>query len=441
MKSNTKYTGHWFIPGENPKKWTGTLSFTKDSRILLEFVTTREELKEAAPEVFQQVHHINNQVPIPVINGYAKNNETTNDLGFTLIDLELVAYSQSGLTKLTLEAKYCLNYYQVQDQTKLLFKKLMLKFDGFDVWMDKYGFQVNSNDDPKVFSTEVRFNQPKPIDLLKNKELQIYFYFRATSPGFVNGPKAVIEQSVFLNIDFKKSQNLVELEYYIEKIQNFFTLINTYPTQRNYCQTRFYQDKKKPDPRIGDHTIDFIYKERVPDFSEHINRGSSLFLYSEVENQFPEMIQNWFRVYQLYEPALDQYFDTLYFNQGHVVSRFVNILSVLEIYHTRKFNQGISLKEKLKDLITQFNDVNNAHFSFSDEFVDEVILIRKFYVHGTEVKTKLTDQMQRKENITKLLRSLENIFRIHLLLELGLNETELSKMIGRKPWQWGISKD
>lgn len=131
----------------------------------------------------------------------------------------------------------------------------------------------------------------------------------------------------------------------------------------------------------------------------------------------------------------------MYFNQGHAVSRFVNILSVLEIYHTRKFNQGINLKEKIKDLILQFSIINNQHFNFSDDFVDEVILIRKFYVHGTEVKTKFTDDMQKKENITKHVRSLENIFRIHLLLELGLKEETLSKMIERKPWQWGISKD
>src|SRR5690606_40760622 len=57
-------------------------------------------------------------------------------------------------------------------------------------------------------------------------------------------------------------------------------------------------------------------------------------------------------------------------NQGHSVSRFVNILSVLEIYHSRKFNSKISLKEKIKDLISQFTAINDKHFNFSDEFVD-----------------------------------------------------------------------
>lgn len=435
------YTGYWFIPNESSKELSGTLTLDNDSRILLEFVAKEEELKLVVPEIFQLVHHINNQVPIPLVNGYAKNNETKKDISFTLVDLELIKYSQSGLIALTLEAKFCFNNYQAKYQKQLLFKSLMVKFDGFDEWMDKNGFQINSSDDPTKFSTELKYDQPKTIELLKNDDILIYFYFRARSPGFfVKGPRATIEQSIFLNIDFNKPQRLSELEYYVEKIQNFFTLINTHPTQRTYCQTKLYQDQKNKGRGIGNHIIDVIYKERVPDFSQYIKQGSALFNYSDVENQFPEFIKNWFRVYQLFEPALDQYFDTLYFNQGHAVSRFVNILSVLEIYHTRKFNKGISLKEKIKDLISQFSVINDQHFNFSDYFVDEVILIRKFYVHGTEVKTKFTDDMPSKENITKHVRSLENIFRIHLLLELGLNEEVLSKMIGQKPWKWGVSK-
>jgi len=46
-----------------------------------------------------------------------------------------------------------------------------------------------------------------------------------------------------------------------------------------------------------------------------------------------------------------------------------------------------------------------------------------------------------KANISKHISSLETIFRIHLLIELGLNQEDISKMIERKPWQWGISKD
>ena len=439
MNKIETYIGYWFIPSENPKNWSGTLKISKENRIFLEFVTTEDEINNIAPEIFQQVHQINNQVPIPLINGYAKNSTTKKDIGLTLIDLELISFNRSGLITLTLEAKFCLNYYQVQRNDQLLFKTLMVKFDGFDIWMDKNGFVVEDDIDDPQFSTQVKFRQPESIELLKTELLDIHFFFRAKSPTFfITGNEALIQQSLYLNIDFENPQSLDELTFYNEKIQNFFSLINTYPTQRCDCQVKLYKDEDNSNSNIGDRTIDLIYEERVPNFSEHIKRSSALFLYSEVENQFKSFIENWFRLYKLYEPALDQYFDTMYFNQGHVISRFVNILSVLEIYHSRKFNKSINLKDKLKDLVSQLGVINSKYFKFSDEFVDEVILIRKFYVHGNKVISKLTEAMQRKETISIHVRSLENIFRIHLLLELGLNEDVLSKLIARKPWQWGV---
>ncbi len=447
MKEKQTYTGYWFIPDNNRNKWSGTLTITHESRILLEFIITREELIKAAPEVFQQIQNINNQLPIRLVNGYAKNQATKKDFDFTLIDLELISYSESGLIVLTLEAKYCLNHYQIQNQNHLLFTNLMLKLDGFDDWMNKFGFNVNNEHDPKKFSTEIIFSPPKPIRLIENKDLNIYFFFRAKSPGFVNGPKAEMEQSVYLNIEYKKAQNIEVLVNQIEKIQNLFTLINNYPTQRSHCQTKMKHDKRNTIPNIGDREIDFIYRELVPDFSSHINRQSALFSFTNVEKQFPEIFQNWIRVYEIYEPALDQYFDTLYFNQGHIVSRFVNISSVLEIFFYRKNKKIVKQKDKiflkniLNSLISELSLINERHFNLTNEFIEELIIIRRYYVHGTEIKTKPIDSIDQKKKISKYIRSLENIFRIHLLIELGLSQEEISKMIQRKPWQWGKLND
>jgi len=438
---NETFTGYWAIPTGRTKTWNGTLSFTSENRILLSFVCTLNELKEFAPEIFAQVHSINNQKPIPIIIGLAKNSLTNKDLKFTLVDLELVEYSQSDLISITLEAKYCLNLYQVKDDKQLIFSSLMLKFEGIDRWMDKNGFQVKNpeDNDSKVFTNEIKFQQPESIELFENDNVRIYFYFRARSPGFlVIGPKAVIEQSLYLNIEFKTPIQIEDLNHYIEKIQNLFTLINTYPTQKTGCQVKYYPNKGS---NIDNHTVDFLYKERVSKPKGKINEGTFLFTYSEMEDKFDIIFKKWLILYQNYEPALDQYFDTLYFNEGHVVSRFVNILSVLEIYHSRKFSKKINLNQKITSLIEQFNSLNIRFFHFSKEFVDEVILIRKYYVHGTHVQSKTTNQMVQKENISKLIRSLENIFRINILMEIGLTEDDVSRIIERKPWQWNIKED
>ena len=435
---NQSYTGYWYIPSKEltPAKWYGTLHIKENNQISLEFVLSREDLYSCFPNLDNILNNINQQESIPIICGYGKNVNTQNDLGFTLLDLQIIGYSSSGLVSLKLEAKYVLTYYHFKDTEELLFSSSVVKFDGFDQWMDKNGFSILESEQSKRLSTNIKYTQPNPIELLNNEIVKIYFYFRASAPAFfIRSHQTAITQSLHLNFEYKSPIPLDEVKFYNEKIQNFFTFIFSQPTQRIVSQVNTINN-------IDSTASDLIYSDIVPNKSNDFSKWNFIFSYTEVEDKFPSIIQNWFQFYTDYEPALVQYFDNLYLNNGHIISRFISTLSILEIYVSRKHpnldKKGSGLKIKLEKLIHELGEINTQLFKFKDDFSVEVNLIRKYYVHGNQVTSKIEDYMLNKEYITGHIRSLENIFKIIILIELGFNQTDIIKFINRQPWCWGI---
>jgi len=434
---NQSYTGYWYIPSKEikPTKWYGTVHVKENNQIVLEFVLSREDLNICFPNLNDVLNKINNQVSIPFICGYGKNINKNDDLGFTLLDLVIVGYSSSGLVSLKLEAKSALTYYHIDDPKDLLISSAMTKFDGLDTWMDKNGFKIEGGKQEKQYSTNINYDQPDSIELLNNEFVKIYFYFRTISPAFsVKGSHATITQSLHVNFEFRSPNTLETIMYYNEKIQNLFTFIFSRPTQRIDSQIKIinYTDST---------ASDLIYSDNVQNKLNDLSNWNFIFSFSEVEDNFPFIFQNWLRLYNDYEPALDQYFDNLYFNYGHIISRFISTLSILEIYFSRKFPESdkLGLKKKIDQLILDLGEINTQTFQFETSFSEEVILIRKYYVHGNQVKSKLEDYMLSKEYISKHIRSLENLFKTILLIELGLSENEIIKFIKRKCWCSGFN--
>lgn len=435
---NQSYTGYWYIPSKeiNSSKWYGTLHINENNQIILDFVLIREDLNSCFPNLNHTLNNINNQDSIPFICGYAKNTSKNEDIAFTLLDLQIIGYSSSGLVSLKLDAKSALTNYEINKKEDLLISSSMIKFEGFDNWMDKNGFSIANDIDTKQFSSNINYNQPNSIELLNNELIKIYFYFRANSPAFlIKGPHAAITQSLHLNFEYKSPITFEKLMFYNEKIQNLFTFIFSLPSRRIDCQIKTFKYSDS-------NSSDLIYSDNVQNKVNNLSNWNFIFSFSEVEQKFASIFQNWLGFYDDYEPAIAQYFDNLYFNNGHIISRFISTLSILEIYASRKYpemeKKGTGLKIKLEKLISDLGEINTQIFKFESTFSEEVILIRKYYVHGNQVTSKIDDYMLTKDYIFGHIRSLENIFKIIILFELGFDEVDIIKYVKRQPWCWGI---
>ena len=63
-----------------------------------------------------------------------------------------------------------------------------------------------------------------------------------------------------------------------------------------------------------------------------------------------------------------------------------------------------------------------------------------YFVHG-KTSEHFHEENTSERSMFKFSIQLENIFKVYVLSELGITDEEITKMITRQPWKWGISRD
>lgn len=434
------FSGKWHLPNDQENEtqsFSGILRISENGVLTLEFTLERDEPDKVIPGIEQSLRQINNQVPIPLIIGYAKDLGTNNDIGFSLYDLEIIGYTSSGLTHVTLEVRYATTILQFKKTEGLQFQSSMMKFEGMDEWLDKNGFEIKSHDDTKQYKTTVEFTQPKPIDILKTKSEQVYFYFRASSPMFVNTNRVTIDQSIFVNWENEEPKSLGELVSYSDRLQNFFSFISTYPARRIRHQIRLLRGKYDEEKHNGFIDLEFYYKDRANQFRDHSKKSDLLFTYSTFGDQSKEILANWISIYDKFTIAFDQYFDMKYNQNLHVTSRLITLTSILEIVYIRLFDKDPNLATKLNYFVTNKVDVFGSLPISKGNMVEQIVAVRRYFVHG-KTSVHFSEENITERSMIKFSIQLENVFRIYILSELGISDTDITKIINNQPWKWGV---
>ncbi len=434
------FSGKWRVPSDTeskPQSFSGILNIYETGIITLEFTLERNEQEKVIPGLGQRLRQINNQAPIPLITGYAKDLETNTDISFTLFDLEVIGYSRSGLTHITLEAKYATTVLQFKKEDGVKFQSSMMKFEGIDEWLDENGFEISSVDDPYLYKTNVEYIQPEPINIVQSVSEQVYFYFRAKSPMIANSNRVTIDQSIFINWETEEPKTIEELISFSDRIQNFFSFISTYPTKRLKHEIRVLKGKYDKENHMGYLSLEFYYKDRAAKFEDHAKKSDFLFTYSTFGDQSIEILANWIFIYEKYRIALDQYFDMKYNKNIHLTSRLLTLTSILEITYVKLFDDDPrNLTLKLNNLINRKERVFNSLKISKDNMIEQIVSVRKYFVHGNTSRYFNEENTSQKSLLTFSVQ-LENIFKVYILSELGIGDEEVTKMIARQPWKWG----
>ena len=434
------FSGKWNVPNESKNEsqsFSGILRISENRVITLEFTLENDEPEKVVPGIGQSLRQINNQVPFPLIVGYAKNLETNNDTGFSLFDLEIIGYTRSELTHVTLEAKYATSILQFKRTEGLKFQTSMMKFEGMDEWLDKNGFKIKSHDNTKQYKTTVEFTQPKPIDIIKSDSEQVYFYFRASSPMFANTNRVTIDQSIFVNWESEEPKTLSEIVTFSDRVQNFFSFISTYPSRRLQHQIRLLRGKYDEDNYNRYLDLEFYYKDIAIQFRDYAKKSDFLFTYSTFGDQSKDILVSWISIYEKYTIAFDQYFDMKYNKNLHVTSRLITMTSILEIIYVKIFDKDHrNLALKLNNLIDTKKDLFCSLPVSQNNMVEQIVAIRKYFVHGKSSE-HFHEENTSEKSMIKFSIQLENIFKIYILSELGITDVDILKMIKRQPWNWG----
>ncbi len=438
---NTKtFSGTWQVPSKaenETRSFSGVLSITENGIITLVFTVDDSEKEKVVPGLLKSLYQINNQIPIPLITGIAKDLETYSDQVFSLFNLEIKDYTSSNLMHISLEAQYCFKSLKVNTIENLKFQLSMMKFEGMDTWFDINGFEIKSNSKTNQLQTTVKFTQPEPIDIFISEKEKAYIYFRASSPILANTNKITINQSVFLNWENDEPKSLIEIINFSDRLQNFFSFISYYPARRLKHQISLLKGKYDPEKPKGFLNLDFYYKDRASHFKDHSKKDDFLFTYSKFGDQSKEILANWFIIYEKYSIALDQYFDMKYNNNLHVNSKLITMTSILEIMYVKIYNKDPrDLSLKLNELIKTKKEIFCYLPISKNNLVEQIVAVRKYFVHGKEsihfIKVNTSDR-----SMLWLSFQLENIIKIYILSELGISDDDIIKIINYQPWKWG----
>lgn len=442
-----KYAGVWHFPKKDKtetkaKSYPGLLTISELGKILLEFTLPRTVIEEELTEINQNIYRINSQIPIPIIHAKVKNSESLNEVDFTLTDLVMVAYSQSGLTRIVLEAAHAITNFNPCSGNPLIFQTTMVKIEGMDSWLNINGFDIKSSRHSKKFATNIKFTQPKPFDIVKTENEHLYFYFRATSPMFAYSNEVTIKQSIYLNWETETLHTLNESAAFAEKIQNFFTFISFGSRKRLGHELRMLKEKynsKKPGTYLN-HEV--FYSEKFSNTTENFDqeRFDFLFKYTSFEERSLLIIAKWLEIYEKYKIAFDQYFDMKYAASSHHTSSLITLTSVLEILYVKYFNDDPrDLARKLNNLIQAKSTVFDLLPISRNNLIEQIVTVRKYFVHGNQARQHFDLNNTTSTNLILINRQLENVFRVYILSELGITDQEIMGFINRKTWLWGVN--
>lgn len=364
------------------------------------------------------------------------------DVDFTLTDLLLVAYSQSGLTRVVLEAAHAITNFNPCSGNLLKFQNTMVKIDGIDSWLNINGFEIKGSKHTRKFSTKIEFKQPEPIEVLKTSNDNIYFYFRANSPMFAHSNEVTIKQSIYLNWETETAHTISDSIAFAEKIQNFFTFISFGSRKRlghELKQLKGKYNSKKPGTYLNH---ELFYSEKFSKSKEGFDQEQFdfIFKYKNFEERSIQAVVKWLQIYDKYKIAFDQYFDMKYAASSYHTSRLITLTSILEILYVKYFNDDHrDLARKLNHLIQNKSTVFDLLPISRDNLIEKIVAVRKYFVHGTQSRQHFDSINITSQRLILINLQLENIFRVYILSELGIADQEIIEFINRKTWLWGVN--
>ena len=306
---------------------------------------------------------------------------------------------------------------------------------------------------------------PQPIEFQINDDFKGYIQFEADTPSISRCQKSMsITQKVLLQIEAKEDIELDRLLMYVFKFQSFLILaIN----KRAYLQNIYLNGTnltKKIGNEIMPKKIELYFRGPFSDYSdEAILDFDMISPYNLIKEYFPEIIINWYKNYELLEPALNLLMEQ-FKNDTFSENSFLNLAQAAETFHLRTSNHKkmsdseykIMKKRMLDSAPIEYHDWLNSQFSFGnhldlhtrlselidkysnkivdkivgdkEKFIKQVKDSRNFYTHySPELEKKAVKGVA----LFYLTEKLKGLLICAFLMESGIKKDSLENMLNR----------
>ncbi|MCH4552548.1 ApeA N-terminal domain 1-containing protein [Aestuariibaculum lutulentum] len=389
---NKYFEGIFWIPDNEDKKIISTL-YIDDKGI-----ATITSLQSFEPET--SVLHGNKNLAL--VLGYLNCHDESKTYSIKLYDV----YKNYQLTGSLNKFKYTSNLAiitpsfdrNINDRT---YNTIMLNSDLINNWVPFTGFNFKT-DIEDSFEINHLYKQPDIINLFKNKDFDIYIFFRASS-NFKGRRSSSINESVFINIKTAESFEIKSSKNIIASIEHLFNLILFTPFYSNSIELRTTD------------SINYKLLKRRNKLETNITQKINFKFFKDNSQK---IFSKWFEKQVKLELAILNFFSVYGNNEVFVENKFLTYISILENYHKNNIKKDDCLKTRLNYLLK--NSCISHNINDIDKFSETLKITRNYHTHLEE---------KHKE---KSLNSLE-IHQANYLLEFIIREIFLGEVGIKEP--------
>ena len=439
-------TGFFWLPEEPKNQLPGVLRISESRKATLQVFCLSDPIQYLISE---------DQNPSRIVG----------IIGNEFITLDECTYGdrslQGNVLTSTIYAKRTLIGFNYGEKEKITFSKIKFSVEGLDEWLPIFDLQRKYNSkDASIHGISIHYSPPKEISLNLPDEIRLKFIFLSNT--YHDRTKMSINQKAYVSLI---SEELQPIEYFLElvfKIHNFLrfaidetVLIDSITGYSNEI-TQELEEGKNCEIPIEIYHQSPLYSEERPE----IHRSDMLFCYKDATNQVEEILTKGLENYEIYEPAFNLYFASVFSGQKYLEWKFLSLTQGIETLHRRssqemempeeefikikenvleimpnekqgwlavrlKYANELSLRKRIKQMIKPFKDLF-GNGGERDSFICKVVDTRNYLTHydsGLEAKAASG------EDLWRLCLKLEALFQLHFLRLIGMNIESIKSIV------------
>lgn len=466
MNTRKEFRGTWFLPSNEEQRVAGILIFDPINGAELELFGSFQEMGSIfiTPQdnsEFIILGLTSDSEPITLYNCFRIR---TNGKRFR-------KNQETGIPTIKYFANFILLGHHFKSEEDLKFNNLSFKLTHLESFVPISGFKYKPEfEDFNEKKIEISYQLPKSIDFEIDANCNGKINFSTFTPNLtIPQIKMEIVQDVEIEIISKEEISLESFRKYLSKFQNFVVLAlyeSTHPTSIEFRSEQLiidYGELGKVPAKI-----DFFYKVSNRKIHKQKSPFEMLFSYSNISSEFSTLMRNWFKKYELLEPAFNLLFDQFYNSSRFTVNTFLNLAQSAETFHARlhdhtrmdkkdytamkkeirekvpekyhswlneqfPFGNHLNLDTRLNEIVDNYsNSLIDIIIKDKKEFIQQVKDSRNYYTHysSTLEKRALEDV-----ELMRLTEKLKMLLVSAFLHEIGLSKDKVSELFENAKYQ------
>lgn len=466
MSAANNYNGFWWLPDDPTAKFPGVLEVDETGTITLSLIVESDH--------FHLFDDDRMSLTIPILNGYARQSGTRDDITFTVFGNNLISAYQRGLAEIKLGCEFFITNKHLTAADSLKVGSIFLRLQLLDDWIKIKGFRTIRPLEKDKFSVGFEYVQPDQIDLFENDELSISLWFRANSSQKRKSVSLV--ESNFINIEFKRQVTFQRAKEVIEVMRNYFSFSVGLPLRAEQIQ---YQEQiwqpKGTFNKEARQTYDLCISDtRYGTKRTDLQSNLMLIDYSTMSKKPVSLVGKWFAINARLEPVLRLFFGTIHNPDLYKENVFLNYVAALEVYHRivepgfdgkdEGYNDVLTrilskipeknekdwitsrlgkkretkLHNRIHHLLRKTPDIS-ARLARSTDLKNFAVLIADTRNYLTHFNSGKEDALIAKgPELHALMHKCRILVQIQLLIELGFDEKEIDPMITKALSNWVV---